>query len=83
MQGLSADSFAGGVATLKKDRRSKNAVGPLACPVLITYGRSEGNLSLDSDGLSQNRDCCVDEVDAGIPLIVCLQLSAYMSCHVF
>eukprot|EP00904_Undaria_pinnatifida_P009567 jgi/Undpi1/5740/HiC_scaffold_2.g01014.m1 len=38
MQGLSADSFAGGVATLKKDRRSKNAVGPLACPVLITYG---------------------------------------------
>ncbi|CAM9865221.1 unnamed protein product, partial [Laminaria digitata] len=38
MQGQNADSFAGGVATMKKDQRSTDAVGPLACPVLITYG---------------------------------------------
>lgn len=44
MAGRSSDGFAGGLAAMKQDRRSKGAAaaagsGPLACPVLITYGK--------------------------------------------
>lgn len=40
MDGRNADGFSGGLAVMKKDRRSKSAAaaGPLPCPVLITYG---------------------------------------------
>ncbi|CAM9336235.1 unnamed protein product [Ectocarpus sp. 8 AP-2014] len=44
MAGRSSDGFAGGLAAMKQDRRSKGSAaaagaGPLACPVLITYGK--------------------------------------------
>ncbi|CAM9234051.1 unnamed protein product [Ectocarpus sp. 13 AM-2016] len=46
MASRSSDGFARGLAAMKQDRRSKGsaaaaAAGPLACPVLITYGKRD------------------------------------------